>query len=100
MIIDIEHHACACCRNGLHPIGEDVSERLDIVTAQLRGPSKRRQAERHAFGGMAFSLAVERLMLAELLEQDHRQQAGTGPASRGGVERRRSLADRLAGGGR
>ncbi|WP_245469973.1 hypothetical protein [Mesorhizobium sp. M2C.T.Ca.TU.002.02.1.1] len=55
-----------------------------------------RQAERHAFGGIALSLAVERLMLSELLEQDHRQQAGTGPAPWGGVERRRSLADRLA----
>lgn len=52
---------------------------------------ERRQAERHAFAGIAFSLAIERLMLAELLEQDHRQQAGTGPAARGGVERRRSL---------
>jgi len=55
-----------------------------------------RQAERYAFAGIAFGLAVERLMLAELLEQDHRQQAGTGPAARGGVERRRSLADALA----
>lgn len=57
---------------------------------------ERRQAERHAFAGIAFSLAVERLMLAELLEQDHRQQAGTGPTPWGGVERRRSLAGRLA----
>lgn len=36
MIVDIEDHACPCCRNGLHRIGEDVSERLDIVPAQLR----------------------------------------------------------------
>lgn len=36
MVIDIEDHACPCCRNGLHRIGEDVSERLDIVPAQLR----------------------------------------------------------------
>jgi transposase len=35
-IVDIEDHACPCCRNGLHRIGEDVSERLDIVPAQLR----------------------------------------------------------------
>ena len=35
-IIDIDDHACPCCRNGLHRIGEDVSERLDIVPAQLR----------------------------------------------------------------
>jgi transposase len=36
MVIDINDHACPCCRNGLHRIGEDVSERLDIVPAQLR----------------------------------------------------------------
>jgi hypothetical protein len=40
-----------------------------------------RQAQRHAFLGVAFGLAVERLMLPELLEQDHREQAGTGPTS-------------------
>jgi transposase len=36
MVVDIENHACPCCRNGVHRIGEDVSERLDIVPAQLR----------------------------------------------------------------
>ncbi len=35
-IIDIDDPACPCCRNLLHRIGEDVSERLDIVPAQLR----------------------------------------------------------------
>jgi hypothetical protein len=41
-------------------------------------------------------LAVERLMLPELLEQDHRQQAGPGPAPRQHMEGCRRLADRLA----
>jgi len=36
MVVDIEDHACPCCRNALHRIGEDVSERLDIVPAQFR----------------------------------------------------------------
>lgn len=36
MVVDIDNHACPCCRNELHRIGEDVSERLDIVPAQLR----------------------------------------------------------------
>lgn len=36
MVVDIEDHSCPCCGNGLHRIGEDVSERLDIVPAQLR----------------------------------------------------------------
>ena len=35
-------------------------------------------------------------MLPELLEQDHRQQAGAGPAAGDDMERRRRLADRLA----
>ena len=55
-----------------------------------------RQAERHALPGIAFGLAVQRLMLPELLEQDHRQQAGTGPAAGDHMERRRRLADLLA----
>jgi hypothetical protein len=33
----LRDHSCPCCRNDLHRIGEDVSERLDIVPAQLRG---------------------------------------------------------------
>src|SRR4051812_27705010 len=36
IVVDIEDHACPCCRNALHRIGEDTSERLDIVPAQLR----------------------------------------------------------------
>jgi transposase len=34
--VDIEDKACPCCKNMLHRIGEDVSERLDIVPAQFR----------------------------------------------------------------
>jgi transposase len=36
MVVDIANHDCPRCRNDLHKIGEDVSERLDIVPAQLR----------------------------------------------------------------
>src|SRR6185312_5877344 len=36
MMVDIDDHACPCCRNALHRIGEDVAERLDIVPAQFR----------------------------------------------------------------
>jgi transposase len=36
MVVDIEDHSCPCCRNLLHRIGEDCSERLDIIPAQLR----------------------------------------------------------------
>src|SRR4029079_17470263 len=36
MVVDIEDHACSCCRNALHRIGEDVRDALDIVPAQFR----------------------------------------------------------------
>ena len=35
-VVDIEDHSCPNCKNALHRIGEDVSERLDIVPAQFR----------------------------------------------------------------
>src|SRR6202035_2530847 len=34
--IDIDDKTCRCCRGALHRIGEDRSERLDIVPAQFR----------------------------------------------------------------
>lgn len=68
---------------------------------QNRGASshlvgQRRQADRHAFAGIALGPAVQRLMLPELLEQDHGQEARPGPAAGDDVKRRRRLADRLA----
>ena len=54
------------------------------------------QAERHAFLGITLGLAVERLMLPKLLEQDHREQVRTSPAPGDHMEWRRSLADLLA----
>jgi transposase len=35
-IVDIDDKACPCCKGQLHRIGEDVSERLDIVPARFR----------------------------------------------------------------
>ena len=35
-IVDVEDKACPCCRGKLHQIGEDVSEKLDVVPAQFR----------------------------------------------------------------
>ena len=35
-LVDISDKACPCCKGVLHRIGEDVSERLDIVPAQFR----------------------------------------------------------------
>ncbi len=35
-LVDIDSTACPCCSGVLHKIGEDVSERLDLVPAQFR----------------------------------------------------------------
>ena len=34
-LVDINGTACPCCSGALHKIGEDVSERLDVVPAQF-----------------------------------------------------------------
>lgn len=34
--VDVENKACPCCGGGLHQIGEDVSERLDVVPTTFR----------------------------------------------------------------
>jgi transposase len=36
IIDDIDDLVCPCCRHALHRIGEDITERLDIVPAQRR----------------------------------------------------------------
>ncbi len=48
---------------------------------------KRRGAELHAFPGKPVGLAVERLVLAVLLEQQHREKAGACPSAWHHVER-------------
>ena len=73
-----------------------LQQRFEHGAAGAHLVGQGRQAERHAFPGIALGLAIERLMLAELLEQDHRQQAGAGPAAGDHMERRRRLADLLA----
>ena len=35
-VMDVDKHDCPCCSGPLHRIGEDVSERLDVVPAQFR----------------------------------------------------------------
>ena len=57
---------------------------------------QRRQAEIDAFAGVAVALAVQRLVLAVLLEHDRRQQVGARPAPGRCVERRRRLRYLLA----
>ena len=81
--------------------GHDMSSDQRMQRRQRRGGGadlvgERREAELDALAGVALGLAVQRLVLAELLEQDHRQQARAGPAARRRVERRRRLGDALA----
>ena len=35
-VVDVEDKTCPCCGGALQPIGEDVSERLDVVPATFR----------------------------------------------------------------
>jgi transposase len=35
-VVDVESKICSCCRGELHRIGEDISEKLDVVPAQFR----------------------------------------------------------------
>jgi transposase len=35
-VVDVEDKACPCCGDALHQIGEDVSERLDVVPTTFR----------------------------------------------------------------
>ena len=34
-LVDVDDKTCPCCKGALHRIGEDVSERLDVVPAQF-----------------------------------------------------------------
>ena len=36
IVVDLDDKACPCCKGLLHKIGEDVSERLDVVPAHFR----------------------------------------------------------------
>lgn len=35
-IVDVADKSCPCCRGEMHQMGEDVSERLDVIPAQFR----------------------------------------------------------------
>src|ERR1700755_3013096 len=86
----------------VQPLGrEDMSfhapqQRLEHGAAGPHMVGQGRQTERNAFPGIALGLPIERLMLAKLLEQDHRQQAGPHQAAGDHMERCWRLADLLA----
>lgn len=67
---------------------DPAHERLQRRASRADLIGERRQGERHALSCIAFGLTVQRLMLAELLEQRHGHEVRTGPAARRDVERR------------
>src|ERR1700690_3488039 len=76
-----------------------LDQRVQGLERRGAGPDlvgQRRQAQVDPFAGIAFALPVQRLMLAELLEQDHRQKPRTGETARRDMKRRRRLGDRFA----
>lgn len=81
VLVDVEDKSCPCCGGTLHVIGEDTSEMLDIVPAQLRVKVVRRprygcracaeavvQApapERPITGGMASEALLAQVLVAK-----------------------------------
>jgi transposase len=81
VLVDLEDKACPCCGGALHAIGEDRSEMLDVVPAQLRVKVVRRpryacrvceegvvQApapERPITGGMATEALLAHVLVAK-----------------------------------
>src|SRR5215216_2156439 len=64
IVIDVADKTCACCGGLKHRIGEDVSERLDVIPAQLKVIVTRRPkyACRACTGEVAQAPAPERLI--------------------------------------
>ena len=83
-LVDVEDKTCPCCGEALHVIGEDTSEMLDIVPAQLRVKVIRRprygcraceetvvQApapERPITGGMATEALLAHVLVAKFCD--------------------------------
>src|SRR3712207_5310257 len=81
VLVDLEDKSCPCCGGALHAIGEDTSEMLDLVPAQLRVKVVRRpryacracegavvQApapERPITGGMATEALLAHVLVAK-----------------------------------
>ena len=63
-VVDIDDKVCLCCKGDLHRIGEDKTERLDIVPAQFRVLVTRRSkyACRRCEDGVVQALAPARLI--------------------------------------
>src|SRR5205823_6356135 len=78
-----------------HVSADEVVHRLHQLRAAAHLIGERRQAQVDAFAPITLALAIERLMLAILLKQDHSQQARAGKAAGQHMEESRRLADLL-----
>src|SRR4051812_4191149 len=81
VLVDLEDKSCPCCGGSLHVIGEDTSEMLDLVPAQLRVKVVRRPRygcraceevivhapapERPITGGMATEALLAQVLVAK-----------------------------------
>src|SRR6202158_1598922 len=72
IVVDIDNRTCPCCQGELHRIGEDKSERLDIVPAQFRVLVTRRPkyACRRCEDGVVQALAPARLIEGGMPTED------------------------------
>ena len=81
----------------MQPLGRQdmgLDQRMERLQDRRAGADlvgQRRDAQIDAFAPVSLALAVQRLVLAELLEQDHGQQVWSGKAARRHMERRRRL---------
>src|SRR5882762_925923 len=75
---------------------DKTKERIERRTDRSHRVGHGRERDRHPFQSVTLGLTVQGLMLTELLEHDHRQQAWASPTSCNGMERCRRLADLLA----
>ena len=82
---------------GGHDMGLDQApKRIERRRDRANGVGHGGERDRRALERVALGLPVQRLVLTELLEHDHRQQARARPGPRDRVERRRRLADLFA----
>ena len=79
-----------------HMEPDQRDERGQIRRAGADPIGHRRDVEIDALPGQAFALAVERLMMAVLGVEDHRQQAGSSTPAGDGMKGCRRLSDLLA----
>ncbi len=75
---------------------DQAPKRIEHMADGSHRVGHRRQCDRHAFQGVTFGLAVQWLVLSELLEHDHREKAWACPSLGNDMERRRRLGDLFA----